>query len=172
MLARRKLDAIMEIERLQWVFPPPIKAVDCVSSGELLALLSEACRQSAIINGRLGNDVRVEVLERSADDIEKLANRHQPDLSPCEDTDELLRDHLTQSMHLKTATRGPHLRYGLGLLNLTVLVSLMRGSATADVNHALTDCLKTFRIGPVLSVIHQHADAIAKHFNDELQSWL
>jgi Fe-S-cluster containining protein len=170
--ARTLVTRALETERNNWVFPVEEHAKNTVTKAQLLSLISQACKTAMDLNAGDGNDLRAHMLKRVSHYLTQLNTTGLAPPTTDSRSNELIRDHLLQSIHLKSPARRPHLRYGLGLLNLTVILAHAGQNSAPSLNAALTDCLKSIRSEPVLAILHEHANAIAKHFHLELESWL
>lgn len=165
------LKAARETEREAWVFPPDSTIDTGVSRQAVLNGLADACASCARLNAAAGNTKRAARLQRLEDSARRLCDGPPPDLGGPQ-IEELLRDHLSQSLFLADPALGPHVRFGMGLLNLGVALALATTGAKDDFNLALADALKGLRSGPVMSQLHELDGPVAEHFHDRLKDWL
>ncbi len=171
-LARTQVEVAREEDRMAWVFPPDPIGDTGVSANEIIAALTEGVDRSARMNAAAGNTKRAERFARVRAASQRLLNGPlaTPELEP--DDLEAARDHIAQSLFLKDPLMGPHLRFGLSILNLSLLLAVAGIPEADSFNGALADTLKCLRTGPVLERLHKQDDAVAEWFHDRLENWV
>lgn len=162
-----------ERDRLTWVFPPdPPGETDGLEAEAMIGALVEGIEEATQLNNAAGNTHRAQRFGRVARAAARLLEGplEPPALTP--DDAEAIRDHLAQSLYLKDPLMGPHLRFGLGLLNLSLLLATAGRDESDHLNGSLADTLKCLRTSQVLDRLHQHDDAVATWFHDRLEMWV
>lgn len=161
------LAAARDADTRTWVYPPDPDAPTGAPREAVVAALVDGCEMAARMNAAGGNPLRAERLTRVARAAGRLGSPPEP-ATMTDDEDELLRDHLRQSLFLEDALQGPHVRFGLAVLNVSVLAAVA-GRAEADhLNGALADTLKALRAGPVQSRLAAVDEPLAEWFFDRL----
>lgn len=171
-LARERIEAIREADRLGQVFPLPPDPTPGVEMVAVVEALERGCAMAGRMNAAAGNVKRAERHQRVGRAAARLRTTPlaRPELSA--DDDELLRDHLKQTLFVKDPITGPHLRFGLGLLNLSVLLAIAALEETRDLNAALAESLKALRSGPVRGPLHEIDGAVAAWLHSKLEAWI
>ena len=170
--ARALIDRARDADRSAWVFPPSPPAPSGVAPATLVATLVEGCTVASELNAAAGNTLRALRFERVARAADKLGDGPLAAPALGADDEELIRDHLCQSLLLKEPLMGPHLRFGLALLSLSVLLAVAGLDEAEHLNASLADALKTLRAGPIRGRLHKMDDAVADHFHDRLEVWV
>ena len=162
---------VREFDHAGWVFPPAQEPQEVPSYQPLLTQLAVSCRETAALNAEAGNNKRDACFRRVAGYIERLRDEkvQATDLSP--DERELLHDHLEQSLFLKGPLQGPHFRFGLACLNLTVLLA-RSGADEEGLNHALADVLKALRARPIERTLEGKSLEVTTIFQEHLSDWI
>ena len=158
-------------DRRGWVFPPTVDADAGVGLERVIEALSDACGASARMNAAAGNSLRAARLEGVARASRRLLDGPVKAPALTADDQELLGDHVRQSVFLKDLVRGPHLRFGVGALNLQILLAFAGlDEADGDLNRALADTLKALRTGPVIGALQRLDGAVATHLHEQLEA--
>ncbi|MFT7623056.1 MAG: Fe-S-cluster containining protein, partial [Myxococcota bacterium] len=168
--ARALISVAQEADRAGQVFPADAVTSESPDPGPLWDDLVSGCQEAARLNRAAGKTARADRFERVSRGLQALRAGpiHCPPLGPRDD--EILADHLRQSLFLKDAITGSSLRFGLGLLNLTVLLAVALVSLDGmSLNHALADVLKALRANPVSGPLHRADEAVAAWLHDDLE---
>lgn len=169
---RQMVDEVRTADRDGQVFPDDPSGDEPPAPDSVLDALVRGCQQASRMNAAAGNPKRAERLDRIAAAAERLRQGALPCPPLGPDDDELLRDHLRQTIYLKDPLTGPHMRYGMGLLNLGVLLASAATELPGEFNGALADALKVLRTGPVAGALLENDDAVADWFHDRLDHWV
>ena len=82
-----------------------------------------------------------------------------------------MRDLLLQSVQLKSALKGPSVRFGWGVINFAMLLAVAAERQT-HLNRALADALKVLRSGPVIQCLHEEIDSVISCFHTHFVDWI
>ena len=169
---RELIEQARDAERNLQVFPAPPPGPPNVPAAKVIEAIQLGCSMAAKMNAAANNAGRAARLERVGRAAERLKTTPLalPELS--DDDKELLLDHLQQSLFLKEPLNGPHLRFGLAVLNLSVLLAGAGLEESERLNDTLADALKSLRAGPVLGRLNELDAAVAAWFHDELEHWV